>query len=241
MKRDSAALLGGESFEVFSAKLTQGAKEPSMQDSHRLSIGAKWAPMRCTDTLKTRVSPEMKLQAKVIADREFLSEATWLKRLVIREIRARSDASDAESELLRSESIPGPTRGAPGNNGAGKPMLVRLTAEDRLLLDARAEARGMRPTTYASVLLRSHLRQLTPLPKDELLALKRSIAELGSIGRNINQIAKAANEGGRMPDSVGAEFRAMLKICVALRDNTKALLKANLASWAAGYTRGDQW
>ena len=197
--------------------------------------------MRCTETMKTHVSPEMKLQARSVADREFLSEAAWLKRLVMREIRARNDASGAEIDLLRSESITGPTSAAPGNNGAGKPMLVRLTIEDRLLLDARAEARGMRPATYASVLLRSHLRQLTPLPKDELLALKRSIAELGSIGRNINQIAKAANEGGRMPDSVGAEFRAMLKICVALRDNTKALLKANLASWAAGYTRGDQW
>jgi hypothetical protein len=125
--------------------------------------------MRCTDTLKTRVSPEMKLQAKVIADREFLSEATWLKRLVIREIRARSDASGAESELLRSESIPRQTRGAPGNNGAGKPMLVRLTVEDKLLLDARAEARGMRPTTYASVLLRSHLRQPPVLPHVTLL------------------------------------------------------------------------
>jgi len=121
-------------------------------------------------------------------------------------------------------------------------MLVRLTAEDRLLLDARAEARGMRPATYASVLLRSHLRQLTPLPKDELLALKRSITELGSIGRNINQIAKAVSGGGEVPGSVRVEFRAMLKICLALRDNTKALLKANLASWAAGYAaRGDQW
>jgi hypothetical protein len=97
----------------------------------------------------------------------------------------------------------------------------------------------MRPATYASVLLRSHLRQLTPLPKDELLALKRTIAALGSIGRNINQIARAANMGDQMPDSVGAEFRAMLKICVALRDNTKALLNANLASWAAGHARDD--
>jgi hypothetical protein len=32
----------------------------------------------------------------------------------------------------------------------------------------------------------------------------------------------------------------MLKICEAMRDHTKALLKANLASWAAGYTRVDQ-
>jgi hypothetical protein len=196
--------------------------------------------MPCTETLKTHVSPEMKLQARSIADREFLSEAAWLKRLVMREIRARNDASGAESELLRLKSIPGPTSATPGSSGAGRPMLVRLTVEDRLLLDARAEARGMRPATYASVLLRSHLRQLTPLPKDELLALKRSIAELGSIGRNINQIARAVSGGGEVPGSLRGEFWAMLKICSALRDNTKALLSANLASWAAGHTRGDK-
>jgi hypothetical protein len=129
--------------------------------------------MRCTEILKTSVSLEMKLQAKVIADRELLSEATWLKRLVIREIRARNDASNAEGDLAGSESIPRPTRAAAGKNGAGKPMLVRLTAEDR------------------------------------------------------------------RPGSVRGEFEAILKICTALRDNTKALLNANLTSWAAGHARGD--
>ncbi len=93
----------------------------------------------------------------------------------------------------------------------------------------------MRPATYASVLLRAHLRQLTPLPKDELMALKRCIGELAAVGRNINQIAKAANEGGRLPATVRDEFRAMLKICEALRDNTKALLKANETSWSTGH------
>jgi Bacterial mobilisation protein (MobC) len=187
--------------------------------------------MACTEFLKARVSPDIKLQAKAVADRELLSEATWLKRLVLREIRARDGASASEGESSWAARIRHRGREADGPNGGGKPMLVRLRNEDRLLLDARAEARGMRPATYASVLLRSHLRQLTPLPKDELLALKRSIAMLASIGRNINQIAKAANQGDRVPDSAGAEFRAMLKICVALRDNTKALLKANETSW----------
>jgi hypothetical protein len=68
------------------------------------------------------------------------------------------------------------------------------------------------------------------IPKGELLALKRSIGELASIGRNINQIAKAVDEGGRAPGSVREEFRAMLKVCEALRDNTKALLKANVTA-----------
>jgi hypothetical protein len=195
--------------------------------------------MGFTEFLKARVSPEIKLQAKAVAERDFLSEAAWLKRLVLRELRASDAERGSEGESSRAEGIRRSGREARGPAGGGKPMLVRLRIEDRLLLDARAEARGMRPATYASVLLRSHLRELTPLPKDELLALKRSIGELASIGRNINQIAKAANEGGRMKDSVGAEFRAMLKICVALRDNTKALLKANETSWETGHAQAD--
>jgi hypothetical protein len=193
----------------------------------------------CTETLKAHVSPEIKLQVKAVADREFLSEAAWLKRLVLREIRAWDAARASEGESSRAEGVRRPGREARGPNGCSKPMLVRLRDEDKLLLDARAEGRGMRPATYASVLLRSHLRMLTPLPKEEYLALKRCIAVLESIGRNINQIAKAANQGGRMPDSAGAEFRAMLKICVALRDNTKALLKSNETSWRTGHVEAD--
>lgn len=90
----------------------------------------------------------------------------------------------------------------------------------------------MRPATYLSVLTRSHLRSLAPVPKEELLALKRSIAELAAIGRNINRIAHAANGGRPLPANVEPDFRAMLKICEALRANTKALLTANLKSWA---------
>jgi hypothetical protein len=73
------------------------------------------------------------------------------------------------------------------------------------------------------------------LPKDELLALRRSIGELAAIGRNLNQIARVANEGGRLPASAREEFRSMLQVCEALRDNTKALLKANLTSWKTGH------
>jgi Bacterial mobilisation protein (MobC) len=193
----------------------------------------------CTETLKAHVSPEIKLQAKAVAEREFLSEAAWLKRLVLRGIRACDAARVSEGESSPAKGNRRHGREAPGSDGGGKPMLVRLRTEDRLLLDARAEARGMRPATYASVLLRSHMRKLTPLPKDEYLALKHSIAMLASIGRNINQIAKAANQGGRIADSGGAEFRAMLKICVALRDNIKALVKANETSWDTGHAEAD--
>ena len=44
-------------------------------------------------------------------------------------------------------------------------------------------------------LVRAHLSGLAPLPKEELTALKQSVAELGTIGRNLNQIARAVNQG----------------------------------------------
>jgi hypothetical protein len=191
--------------------------------------------MRCTEISKARVSPDIKLRVKTITDRELLSESAWLKRLVIRAIRIAQGADVGEREPCRPDGGHASSGKDRSPTRCGRPVFVRLRNEDRLLLDARAEARGMRPATYASVLIRAHLRALTPIPKDELLALKRNIGELASIGRNINQIAKVLNEGGKAPASVREEFRAMLKVCEALRDNTKALLKANLMSWERGY------
>jgi hypothetical protein len=93
----------------------------------------------------------------------------------------------------------------------------------------------MASATYVSVLVRSHLRNLAPLPKEELLALKRSVAELGAIGRNLNQIARAAYQGGRAPGPAREDLRAMLRVAEALRDHVKALLRANQLSWDQGH------
>jgi hypothetical protein len=188
--------------------------------------------MNCTEVVKARVSPEMKRQAKARAERELLTEAAWLKRLIIRELRAANETGSSDA----MDGIRSPREAARGVRTDVKRVYVRLCPEDWLLLEARADARGLRAATYLAVLTRSHLRSLVPLPEKEYLALRSSIAELAAIGRNINQIAHAANSGRPLPDSVAAEFSAMLKVCEALRDNTKALLKANLSSWRTGHT-----
>ena len=186
--------------------------------------------MNCTEVVKARVSPEIKLQAKAHAERALLTEAAWLKRLIIRELRAASEAGSADSV----DPIRSPGEADRGLCDGVKRVYVRLCPEDWFLLEARAAARGLRPATYVAVLTRSHLRSLAPLPEKEYLALRSSVAELAAIGRNINQIAHAANSGRPLPDSVEAEFRAMLRISEALRDNTRKLLKANLVSWNLG-------
>lgn len=181
-------------------------------------------PVVASEFIKVRVAPEVKLRIAAAAEREHLSDSAWLRRLIL----AQLEALGATGEMPIAESV------ADAAGRCSNRVHIRLRSEDCLLLRARAEARGMRPATYVSVLTRSHLRRLAPLPRDELLALRRSIGELAFIGRNINQIAKVANEGGGLPRSAQAEFHAMLRICEALRDNTKALLKANLVSWESG-------
>jgi hypothetical protein len=91
--------------------------------------------------------------------------------------------------------------------------------------------------TYVSVLVRSHLRALAPLPKEELMALKRSVAELGAIGRNLYQMVRLANQGGKPPGPGREDLRAMLRVAEGLRDHVKALLKANQISWKQGHAQ----
>jgi len=193
-------------------------------------------PMAATEFIKARLPAELKTRAKLLADRQLLSESAWLKNLVVRELRTTEGAAADAAEVANP-----PAQESDRRRGKGPPdrrpgrVYVRLRCEDEQLLQARAVARGMRPASYVSALTRAHLRHLAPLPKDELLALRQSIAELAAIGRNLNQIARAANDGGRLPGSAREDFRAMLKVCEALRDSTKTLLKANLASWENGY------
>ena len=182
-------------------------------------------PVVATQFLKTRVSPDIKRRVQQAASRQLITESIWLKRLVIQALsESRESVPDAIGSTIRADRDSRDAR-----------LCVRLRQDDRLLLHGRAAARGMAPATFVSVLVRSHLRGIAPVPREELLALKRAVAELGVIGRNLNQIARAANQGAK-PDGPGREdLRAMLRVVEALRDHVKALLRANQLSWQQGH------
>src|SRR6266403_4101207 len=131
-----------------------------------------------------RVTPEMKTLLRVLAEREQITESALVRQLL--EVMLRTAARDGFPKLDSLEKVSRDAR-----------LSIRLAPEDRILLFERAQARGMRSATYVSVLVRSHLRSLTPMPKEELTALKRSVADLGAIGRNLNQIARVANQDGK--------------------------------------------
>jgi len=175
-----------------------------------------------TELLKTRVTSNTKRIVQGLAQRQQLTESAWLRHLI--EVTLQTAGANPSDEIEREKISIRATR-----------LTIRLVAEDQLLLKARASARGMAAATYVSVLVRAHLRDLSPLPKQELMVLRRSVGELGAIGRNLNQIARVANQGGRLAGPNREDLMAVLRACIALRDHVAALMHANYATWERGH------
>ena len=179
------------------------------------------------DSLITaRVTSEMKERFAAVARYQALSESALLKRLV-------------EAALLTVTAVQPQVTEAVEPVPVGGKISVRLRADDLLLLRERAKARAMPTSTYVSLLIRSHLRALTPLPTAELVALKRSVAEISAIGRTLNQIARAVNQGERSNGASRADLQALLRALNGLRVHIKALINANLTSWRTGYEKAN--
>ena len=162
----------------------------------------------------------MKALVRRLAQREQITESALVKQLL--EVVLRSSVVDelppAEDRVKRYARLS-----------------VRLEPGDRLLLGERAAARGLPSATYASVVIRSHLRGVAPLLKEERALLNRAIGDLGAIGRNLNQIARAINQGAPGVGPTRADLMALLRACEALRSHVRQLMDANLRSWEQGH------
>jgi hypothetical protein len=186
-----------------------------------------------TEFIKTRVSPDTKARVNEAAQRQLLTESVWLRRAIDAALRSEPVSEDAlihRAGIGRSQEEP-----SFGPRSARTRICIRVRHGDRLILRERAEARRMPPATYIAVLVRAHLRALTPLPSEEIAALKRSVAELSAIGRNLNQIARVAQQTGRITGPNRDDLRSMLKVCEAMREHVKELVRVNMETWESGY------
>jgi len=131
--------------------------------------------------LTTWLDRVSKARFGVIAKARGVSESALLRQLVESTLRATDtvDASAPEPFLPVASS--------------GR-ISVRLRTDDLLFLRERASSREFPTSTYVSLLVRAHLCAQVPLPTADLAALKRSVAEVGALGRNINQITRAVNQ-----------------------------------------------
>lgn len=194
------------------------------QDSRLAAIGSQSFSMTASEMLKVRVSPKVKMRFAELANAEEVTESTLLRRLVDAVIEREAGARRSDSGSR-----------AAGIDGRPERVMVRMRPGDKELLQRRAVARGLKAATYLAVLARSHLRSVTPLPTEELAALRRAVAELSAVGRNLNQIARTANLNGSIDAPLRVNLHAVLLACERLRDDTKSVIKANFISWGADH------
>lgn len=169
-----------------------------------------------------RVTSETKARVRRLAERDGITESALLRQLL--DVVLRTANPDEPPPITAPDKVNRDAR-----------LNVRLEPEDGRLLRERARARGMASATYLSYLARSHLRGAAPLPRAEYTLLKQSVEQLASLGRNLNQIARAMNQGDRPPMPGRAEVAAMLKVSEGLRDHFRGLLEANNRSWRSDH------
>ena len=177
--------------------------------------------MAATHLIAARVTEETKSRFRTLAKRQHLTESVLLKQLMAAALHGVEIQHDASPVIARPKRM--------------NRICVRIVAEDLRLLKERAHSRQMPCATYVSVLIRSHLRDLSPLPKAELMALKRSVAELNAIGRNVNQLTLAAHQSREAVALSAEHVRQILILCESMRGEIKRLIIANAASWSSGH------
>jgi hypothetical protein len=175
--------------------------------------------------IQCRVSAQTKARLAALARARETTESALLQRLVELALLQAPEAGDPAA-VAPVEPVP---------RGARVP--VRLRPEDHVLLRERAAARGLRTATYASMVLRAHLRAVTPLPDREYQALCDAVSELSAVGRNLNQIARVANRTGSASGPDKGDLFAILRALTGLRDHVKVLMRANEQSWESGHAQ----
>src|SRR5579862_3309297 len=185
-------------------------------DVQKISLMTEFALIAC------RVTSETKARVRRLAERDGITESALLRQLL--DVVLRTANLDESPAMAPADKV----------NRRGR-VNVRLEPEDWRLLRERAKARGMASATYLSYLARSHLRGAAPLPKAEYTLLKQSVEQLATVGRNLNQIARAMNQGERGMATGRNEGLTMIKVAGGLRDHFKGLLDANNRSWSSGH------
>ena len=102
--------------------------------------------MAADHIVAVRVSADLKARLRALAAEEQVPESAIVQRALRAALYGGVNAPSAPSRpaLVR--------------------LAIRLRADDRPLLAARAAARNLAPATYVSALVRAHLRRLAPLP-----------------------------------------------------------------------------
>ena len=100
-------------------------------------------------------------------------------------------------------------------------ITIRLSDEERAVIDANAERAGLTAGSYSrQLLLGAPAPRQVRRPPVERVLLAQLLGQVGAAGNNLNQIARALNRGRDLYDG------ALVEALGQLRDIRNALLNA---------------
>lgn len=169
--------------------------------------------MNATTLIATRASVERKARFRALATRHGMDESKLLTLLIDRVLERNAVGKLSIAPCVRRR------------------LTIRLRAGDAARLAERAAERGLKPATYLAALAHAHLSVNPPLPMGELAEVKRAVAQLSEISRNLNALAHPSNWDDAILPNLAEELHAVRATVTQLRSGMAELVKANLISW----------
>ena len=176
--------------------------------------------------LKTLVDLDLKTRFRNLAKAQGLSESECLRGLVLA-------VTEQDKSTDQQPIQPDPDNSEPDRITVRMPHFLMVSTK------VRAKSKGMAPSRFITALLQSNLMAHPVMTDGEIGRLNASTRELASIGRNINQIAKALNDTLNETDRVKLIKLAELQEAILKnRATIRELVKASQNSWGAARLPG---
>jgi hypothetical protein len=84
---------------------------------------------------------------------------------------------------------------------------------------------------YACRVVRNHVQSRLPLPTAEIEPLKVTVADVNAVGRELNKVARAVNQGESVDGPSRSDLKRLLNALIRMHDCVQPLLCANRRSW----------
>lgn len=164
------------------------------------------------------VDPDIKNAFSLAASENNTTESALLNRILMAFLKinpARATNIPANVHSMRTARV-----------------TIRLTVNEEEELTRRSVRLAMSRSRYLASLFRTHVTSAPYFSDEEMNVLRELTRQMGGIGRNINQIAKALNtsiENAHLLEAV--ELAQVHKLIMKERDGVAALIMQNLRSW----------
>lgn len=174
--------------------------------------------------VRTRLSTARKQAFANLAQREGLTEAGLLRRLVRHAIATEEARQPNES------------RNEDDRRRRNDRLTIQIHPADRRALQERGAARNITASRYVTALVRAHIDTQPRLPNEEFQALRDLVEQLNNLAPTLNELVHAANQGEPSVEPLRDTLADLLQLFENISVGLRAFARANRRSWEAKLT-----